>query len=188
MTAHELVPLVHRPGDPSVGTGLDKTLFLVYGSPKLRYILRTVDYYLPHSGNNQAQKILITEDVPLNAYYIELVLKSVYVEAEVLHAGLSDTERVDLVQRFRDPADKLMVLVIMYQVSAQGVNLDPCCSRVIVTTPAQNAPSEVQAWSRVIRVSQYLFHIGMGLGLNDHYLGLSSGGSPRNTAAHVEFA
>lgn len=70
----------------------------------------------------------------------------------MLHVSLSDTEPVQLVLRFNDPKDELWVLVIMSQVPAQGVNLDACYCRVIIGTPAVNALSEVQAWSRVIWV------------------------------------
>ena len=37
----------------------------------------------------------------------------------------------------------LKVKIIMYPVSAQGVNLDKACSRVLVATAAINAPLEV---------------------------------------------
>lgn len=70
----------------------------------------------------------------------------------VLHAVLSDTERVQLVARFNNLADNLLVLVIMHSVSSQGVNLDSCCCRVQVVTNAANAPNEWQSWGRVIRV------------------------------------
>lgn len=54
-----------------------------------------------------------------------------YVESAVLHAALSDAERIQLVARFNDPDDQLLVLIIMRAVSSQGVNLDKCCRRVI---------------------------------------------------------
>ena len=91
----------------------------------------------------QSTKLMITEDILLNAYYLELVCKSVYINAKVLHAGLSDAERVQLVKRFKDFKDNLMILVIMYQVFSQDVNHDPCCVRVIVFIPAINAPSKI---------------------------------------------
>lgn len=53
-----------------------------------------------------------------------MCLNLVYVESAVLHAGLSDPERVELVARFNDPEDSLMVLIITHSVSSQDVNLD----------------------------------------------------------------
>lgn len=76
----------------------------------------------------------------MNSYFLEVVCKLIYVEAEVLHANLSDLERVNLVNRFNNPGDTLIVLIIIYQVSFQGVNLDNCCCRVVVAMSALNAP------------------------------------------------
>lgn len=45
--------------------------------------------------------------------------------------------RVQLVKHFRNPNG---VLIIIYQVSVQGVNREKFCCRVIVGTPAINAP------------------------------------------------
>lgn len=69
----------------------------------------------------------------------------------MIHTSLFDSEHVDLVSRFNDPDDILLVLVIMHSVSSQGVNLDKCCSWVIVVTNAPNALLEWQSWGRIIR-------------------------------------
>lgn len=74
------------------------------------------------------------------------------MECAVVYASLSDTERINLISRFNNPKDSLVVLVIMHSVSSQGVNLDKSCSRVIVVTNAPNAPLEWQSWGRIIRV------------------------------------
>lgn len=94
----------------------------------------------------------MTEDVPMNAYFLEVVCKLIYVEAAASHANLSDLERDNLVNRFNNPEDTLTVLIIMYQALSQGVSLDSCCCRVVVATLAPNALFEIQAWSRVLRV------------------------------------
>ena len=107
---------------------------------------------LPFSADERPRKLLLTEDIPLTAQFWELCVNFVYVECAVVHAGLSDTKRIDLVSRFNDPEDSLVVLVIMHSVSSQGVNLDKSCSRVIVVTNAPNAPLEWQSWGRIIRV------------------------------------
>lgn len=65
----------------------------------------------------QLTKLMLTKNIPLNAYYLELVCKSVYIDAEVLHAGLFDAERMLLVKRFKDSNNNLMIFMIMYQVS-----------------------------------------------------------------------
>lgn len=156
----EILALAKREGDAETNTGLEKLRFLTYGSPKLRFILHHIHtYVVPQVAQDQSPKLLITEDVPLNAFFFESVLNMIYIETEVMHAALSEAERINLVKRFNDSNDSLLVLIITYQVSAQGVNLDSCCCRALVTTPAINAPSEIQAWSRLIRVRhRFLFH------------------------------
>lgn len=153
ITAHHLISLVNRQGDMKKTSGLERLQFLTYDSPKMRYILYQIHtYVLPHSSNIRPRKLLTIEDIPLNAYFWESVCNFVYVETEVLHAALTEAERVDLIKRFNDSENSLITLIIMYQVSAQGVNLDKCCSRVLVATSVINAPLDIQAWSRVIRV------------------------------------
>jgi hypothetical protein len=46
------------------------------------------------------------------------------IEQNLFHAGLSNEERTSMIERISDPQSSLLVLIIMYQVSAQGVNLD----------------------------------------------------------------
>lgn len=127
-------------------------LFVVW--PTLRYILSQIrDYVLPTKADGAYEKLLITEDLPSLAWFWEIALKFVYIDAAVLHANLDSNERQVLQNRFNDPKDSLRVKIIMYSVSAQSMNLDKACSRVLVATPAVNAPLELQAVHRVIRVS-----------------------------------
>jgi hypothetical protein len=152
-TAHNLVPMVKRPGDPETQTGVEYLRFLTFGSPKLRFILYQIHtYVLPASSSGQYQKLMLTEAVPLSAHFWELVCNLTYVETAVLHSGLNEQERINLISRFNDPASNLMVLIIMYNVNAQGANLDGACNRGIVVTTAINAPLETQAYCRIIRV------------------------------------
>lgn len=73
------------------------------------------------------------------------VCELVDVDVEVLHAGLSSQESVDLIKRLDGPNDLFLKLIIMYQSSIQGANLDTCCSRVLVATSAINAFMEIHA-------------------------------------------
>lgn len=145
--------MVMKKGDSNPTTGLEKLRFLTFGSPVLCFILHQVNtYVLPHTGDQKASKLLLTEYIPLSAQFWELCLNLIYVETAVLHAGLSDAEQVALVACFNNPDDSLLVLIIMHSVFSQGVNLDGCCSRVCVVTNTINAPLEWQSWGRGIRV------------------------------------
>lgn len=75
-----------------------------------------------------------------------------YVETKVLHSGLNNDERTQLVKSFNSSKSSLRVLVLMYSVGSKGTNWDACCNRVVVATGAINASLEIQAWGRVIRV------------------------------------
>ncbi|KAK3623405.1 hypothetical protein LTR56_010401 [Elasticomyces elasticus] len=133
---------------------------LVYGAPKLREIFRHIaKYVLPGRGEKRFKKLLITEEYPLVAWFFELVLNFLHIPTQVLHSGLSDDARHTIVRDFNTvPADNdynhSTILILMYTINASGVNLDRDCHRVIVNTAASSAPSELQAWSRVVRVSQ----------------------------------
>jgi Helicase conserved C-terminal domain len=152
--AHHFIELVQRLGDTDPNTGLEKLRFLAFGSPKLRYILFQIKtYVLPHTIHEKPKKLLLTEEVPLSATFWESVCNITYVETAVLHGALTDQERIALIKRFNDPDSTLLVLCIMYAINSQGVNIDKSCCRVLVVTAAVNAPLEIQAYSRVIRVS-----------------------------------
>lgn len=154
--------MVVRKGDPSeFPTRLDIVRYLTWASPKLRFVLSQIrDYVLPKKGETAKQKLLICEDIPLVAWYWELVLQYLHIDTAVMHAQLSEDKRQALVNEFNLPSSSLTVLIILYNVSAQGVNLDRACARVLVTCAAINASLEVQAWGRLIRVSPTLHSLG----------------------------
>ena len=76
-------------------------------------------------------------------------------------------------QQFKNPSHPIKLLILLYKVGAQGVNLDPCCNRVLVATEAINASLEIQVWGRVIRVKMSLPYRFEGAldedVLQDHY-------------------
>jgi hypothetical protein len=140
-------------GDPETTTGLEKVKFLTYGSPKLRYILHQVHtYVLSQTAQDGSRKLLIIEDISLTAFSYQSVFNMLYVKSEILHVELFDIERVHLIKRFNDLNDSLLIFIIMYRVSAQRVNLDTCCFRILVSTSIINASSKIQAWFRLIRI------------------------------------
>ncbi len=146
LSAHHIVDLVRRQDDSSVRTDMKKLRFLLYEISTLRYILHQIHHYvLSHTIIEKKNKILIIEDVFLNAFFLKCVCNLIYVEVEILHADLIDSERMNLVNRFNDSFDTLIVFIIMYQIFAQNVNLDKCCFRMIVATSAINVFSKIQA-------------------------------------------
>jgi hypothetical protein len=54
--------------------------------------------------------------------------------------------------RFNKAQDSLVFLIIMYNVSGQGHNLDGAYCKVLVLEVAINAALEIQGWGRVLRL------------------------------------
>ncbi|ELR04658.1 hypothetical protein GMDG_01517 [Pseudogymnoascus destructans 20631-21] len=154
-TGLQLAHATMRKGDQVIKDAANLIHHLTFGSLKMRWILKDVmDHCVKRRPDGGRNKLLCSEDIPVSAWFIETVLKSIYIRAEVLHAGLNDLQRIALIQEFNDPQSDLVVLVMMYQVSSQGANLDGACHRVCSVTTAINLPSELQVHYRPIRVSQ----------------------------------
>lgn len=79
------------------------------------------------------------------AYFYERVLNHMRIPTRVLAAYLNAEERKKVVDDFNNVDIGVVVLIVMYAVSAQGLNLDPWCSRVLVAAPAVNTAAEIQA-------------------------------------------
>ncbi|KAH8202829.1 hypothetical protein TruAng_002992 [Truncatella angustata] len=155
VTFRELAKFLLGPGESTPKTALDYLKIAVRGSPILRYILHDLkENVLPIKGNS-IKKLLITEAIPITAYYIELVLQFIGINARVLHAKLKEAERKELVASFNDSSwGSVQVLIQMYTVGVAGTNLHKSCSRVIVASQARSLPVQSQAVHRVIRVGQ----------------------------------
>ncbi len=146
LSAHHIVDFVRRQDDSSIKTDMKKLRFLLYETSTLRYILHQVHHYvLSHTIIEKKKKIFIIENVFFNAFFLKCVCNFIYVEVEVLHADLIDSKRMNLVNRFNDSFDSLIVFIIMYQIFAQNVNLNKCCFRIIVATSIINGLSKIQA-------------------------------------------
>lgn len=137
-----------------------KLRLLVEGSPKLEFILKDISNNVIPGKKDQMswRKLLVTEQFPIIAWYLELVLNYLHIPTQVLHSGLDTGEREKVVKDFKQPAHAgglhhLAICILMYTINAAGVNLDTDCRRAIVNTAASSPALEVQTWSRIIRVS-----------------------------------
>jgi Helicase conserved C-terminal domain len=122
---------------------------LVWGSPKLRYIIHEVVKHVV----DRKEKVLIIEDTPYVAWFWELAIQFLHIDAAVLHSKLSAEDRETLISDFNDKDSNLKALIIMINMSAVGLNLDKACHIAIVASRGPNAALETQAWGRLIRVS-----------------------------------
>ena len=71
----------------------------------------------------------------------------------------------------------LAVMIIMYNVNAQGFNLDRCCNNVLILIPARNLAVERQAWGIILRVSYPYSDIEMWRLI---FVGFASSGSRKH--------
>lgn len=151
-----LAELLLGPHEPSPKTALDYLKVAIRGSPTLCYILHDIkENVLSKRNGTKIKKVLITENVPMLAYYYELVLQFIGINCRVLHAGLGHSERKDLITDFNShKMESVQVLIQMYTVGFAGTNLHKNCSRVIIAAQAHSLAVQWQAVHRVIRVGQ----------------------------------
>jgi hypothetical protein len=153
LSVEKIIIMIKKANDSQIITNLEKIKFLTYESLKLRYILYQIrTYVLSQTNEDRSRKLLIIEDISLTTFFYQSVFNKLYIKSEILHVELSNMKRVNLVKRFNDSNDSLLILIIMYQVFAQKINLNKCCSKVIVFILTINVSFEIQTWSRLIKI------------------------------------
>ncbi|KAJ8115059.1 hypothetical protein OPT61_g3203 [Boeremia exigua] len=125
--------------------------FLCRGSPTLRAVLTHITNGLITRDNG---KLIIAEEIPLLAWYYSLVLNMGLWKTEVFHAGLSGSERDDLVKDFNTKGKGPQGLIMHYDVGCLGLNMERDCHEVITCTPAKNHGTAVQTYGPVTRTTQ----------------------------------
>jgi hypothetical protein len=142
--------------EPKPTTALGWLKIAVRRSPILRYILFYLkENILNREEQGKIEKVLITESIPILAYFYELVLQMLGINCRVLHSDLSQQERKALADSFNsDDPQSCQILIQMYSVGFAGSNLHKNCSRVLVASQAHSLPVQWQAIHRVIRVGQ----------------------------------
>ena len=82
------------------------------------------------------------------------VLRAAWVHCEVLHSNLNNKQHQALLNAFNNIRSSLKVLIIMVDVSSQGLNFQKASSRVMSLIPAKRSNPQTQAENRVFRVDQ----------------------------------
>lgn len=90
-------------GDTPITTRLEQLEFLCFVSPMLRYLIFVLKEYIIPSNGRKATKLLVCENIPLVAWFMEQVLRHAYINVRVLHADLNQEQRSELVREFNDP-------------------------------------------------------------------------------------
>ena len=115
----------HRPGDRALETRGDYVKLLCDNSPPFKAICRLIrDYVLC------GEALLLIDQVPLNAWHYEIAIKLLLVPVATMHAGLDQSARTQLMDDFNN--GRLDILIIMYEVGVQAINLQKRCHRPLL--------------------------------------------------------
>jgi hypothetical protein len=156
--AHHLIFMMKRTDDLVIEIDLKKIRYICFDSLKLRYILHLISIYvLFFIIAHNRRKLLLCEDISLFAQFWEMTINLIYVETIVLHFDLIDSKRITLIKRFNDWTNDFIILIIMHVVSIQKINLNKCCSRMIIVINVINASQKWQDWERILRVCHQTF-------------------------------
>lgn len=103
---------------------------LCFGAPTLRYLYKTIlrdAFATSNDASQRRPKLLVMEATVLVAWWYEIVWRYALVNVKIMHAGLNQQKRTKLTNEFLDIKSDLQVLVIMYDVPAQGLNWHTVC-------------------------------------------------------------
>lgn len=143
---------VYAEGDGPISTRAERLKYLTWGSPTARYLLHEMCENYIKKGDRE----LVLEQEPLTARFWEIILRYLHIDARVMHSGIAVKDRSKLQATFNNPNSSMSALVILYDVTSEGRNMQQSCHRVFVATCARNYSAEVQAGGRVDRVSYVL--------------------------------
>ncbi|KAI1344895.1 P-loop containing nucleoside triphosphate hydrolase protein [Xylariaceae sp. FL0016] len=151
-----LAQFIVQPGEREPKTCVEFLNLAVKRSPVLQYILRYIaEKIISRQGSEPIRKLLIIENVPMLAFFYELVLELLGFNCQTLHSDLPNDQRKELIDSFNSNAkESCQIMIQMYTVGFAGTNLHQNCHRVLVAAQAHSLPVQWQAIHRVIRVGQ----------------------------------
>lgn len=155
--ANFIQDLTRGKGEAKARTAIELIEFLSEGSPPIRLACQEVldckvIEPLDKSRYRSHQKLIIAEKIPGNAFYLAQSLRALLIDARVMHAGLTNKAKSDMVALFNDPNSTFKVLIMMFDVGAVGLNLHVACNHVTILSLAKNRAQELQVSGRPFRV------------------------------------
>jgi hypothetical protein len=140
--------------DPKNPNDYERVLTLILRcSPRLRALLPIITEQVL----KMKEKAIVWCLFPAQQVFVAAALCLANIDAQVFHAGLTPTERANLVREFNESKDTCMVLVCSYSVNSSGLNLQHLCRNVhLFDTPISEAIKR-QAIGRTWRLGQVDF-------------------------------
>lgn len=133
---------------------MKKIKYLTHKLLTLRYIFSQIrDYVLSIVISETVQKVIVTKDTSLMTWFYKCVLNHLHISIKILAAYLTAKEQKKMINDFNNVEIDVVILIIMYAVDAQNLNLDSRCLRILIATSAVNTAAEIQTWERVLRAS-----------------------------------
>ena len=148
--AEWLAVMTYEHGDPAYKSREDLVRFLTDGSPKLRILYAATR----RTCFVERSKLLVVEDLPLNAKFYEDSIRALWIHCETAHSKLTQSQRQKLFDAFNDSSSTLQVLIIMVDVASQGLNLQKASNNVITMIPGKRINPQLQAETRSFRCDQ----------------------------------
>ncbi|OBT82958.1 hypothetical protein VE02_08180 [Pseudogymnoascus sp. 03VT05] len=158
LEAEFLHELTRGPGEPRATTAKELLDIFCRGSPPTKLAFQRLLAVkgieeLDKEKYGRHQKQIVAVSVPVNAFALQMTYRELLVDARVLHAGLTNTEKGTLVSLFNDPTSSVKVLIMLFDVGAVGLNLHTACDEVLIATVARSHAQEAQVAGRVLRVT-----------------------------------
>ncbi|KAE8152917.1 P-loop containing nucleoside triphosphate hydrolase protein [Aspergillus avenaceus] len=122
---------------------------LLKGSPKMRTMLPIIREQVEHG-----EKAMVWAMFPAEQAYIATTLKEANIDVVVFHAGLTQDERLKLIEKFTQRPKECMVLVSTYNINAAGLNFQSLCRNVHIFSVSLSKSIINQAIGRVSRLGQ----------------------------------
>ncbi|THY35395.1 hypothetical protein D6D01_01353 [Aureobasidium pullulans] len=135
--------MTRGPGESNASSASELAQALVKRGPSIRLVLREIldgkglealdwDRYKRH------QKLMIREQTPTSAWMLRAVLRCLKIDAWVMHSGLFNKARDDIVRLANKPRSTFKCLVMMFDMGGTGLVIHHANDRVVITSIARS--------------------------------------------------
>lgn len=139
--------------DPAVLPPQDNmamSYFLAWDSPRLQYLCHIIRKVVI----NDKRRLAAIARWPQSFWLVYLLLRSLGLVVDVIHAGMKPEERVAAVKKFNDSKSDSQIFLTTYSCGGIGLNLHHMCSDLVLLEPAVSVNITKQAFGRINRLGQ----------------------------------
>lgn len=123
--------------------------YIGYDSAKLQYLAASVRF----GCSEKNKKLLIFVDWPPNLWLVFMFLQGVLgIGCLTIQADHTNTERREIEDMFNDPKHPAKCLIASIRTSGTALNLQECCSDVVLLDLPANENLKIHSLGRLYRV------------------------------------